>query len=248
MNRATVDLSVVIPVYNEEARLPATLAAVRAHLGASPLSWELVVVDDGSADGTWRLVRAAARREPRIRTLRSPVNRGKGHAVRSGMLASRGRLVLLSDADLATPIEELDRLRAALGPGHGAAIGSRPRGRRHPLRELPARLGGALIRVLVVPGIADTQCGFKLFDGARGRAVFQDAVIDGWGFDVEILCLLAKAGWPVAEVPVEWSHRPGSKFRPLDYPRILAEIVRIRRSHGRPRPAATAPASLRAAA
>ncbi|MFI0449873.1 dolichyl-phosphate beta-glucosyltransferase [Actinomadura sp. 6N118] len=248
MNRATVDLTVVIPVYNEQARLPATLAALRDHLGACPVSWELIVVDDGSTDGTRRLVGAAARRDPRIRLLGTPDNRGKGHAVRTGVLSSAGRLVLLSDADLATPIAELARLLGALRPGYGAAIGSRPRGRRHPLRELPARLGGALIRLLVAPGITDTQCGFKLFDGAKARAAFLDAVIDGWAFDVEILCLFAKAGWPVAEVPVEWSHRPGSKFRPLDYLRIVAEIVRIRRSHGRPRPAVTAPVPLRAAA
>ncbi|WP_131741516.1 dolichyl-phosphate beta-glucosyltransferase [Actinomadura roseirufa] len=235
-----VELTVVIPAYNELARLPRTLDAVRAHLDRGTDRWELIVVDDGSRDGTARPVRAAARADPRIRLLRTPANRGKGHAVRTGVLASRGRLVLVTDADLATPVEELDLLRPSLDLGFDAAIGSRSRVRRHPLRRPAARLGRLLIRILAVRGIADTQCGFKLFDGDRARTVFAVARVDGWAFDVEILSLFARRGWPVAEVPVRWRHRAGSKIRPADYGRALAEVVLVRLRYGRaphpPRP------------
>ncbi|WP_067467432.1 dolichyl-phosphate beta-glucosyltransferase [Actinomadura macra] len=231
-----VELTVVIPVYNERARLPPTLDRVRAHLDGGPDRWELIVVDDGSTDGSARPVRAAARRDPRVRLLRTPANRGKGHAVRTGVLASRGRLVLVTDADLATPVEELARLRDGLAPGFAAAIGSRAGAHRHPLRLAPARLGRLLIRALAVRGITDTQCGFKLFDGGRARAAFAVARVDGWGFDVEILCLFARRGWPVAEIPVRWTHRPGSKIRPVDYAKVLGEVVLVRLRHGR-RPA-----------
>lgn len=228
----TVELSVVVPVYNERRRLGATLAAIRAYLAEQRLRWELIVVDDGSTDGSSVLVEALG--DPRVRLLRSSGNRGKGHAVRRGVRASRGRLVLFSDADLATPIEEWTRLRARLERGFAAAIGSRahPTGhgqvREHPVRRLLGRCGNLVIRAVLVPGVADTQCGFKLFDGDRARRVFALARIDGWAFDAEILHLFALHDWPVAEVPVRWTHRPGSKLRPSDYLRVLADVTRIR--------------------
>ncbi|WP_163507033.1 dolichyl-phosphate beta-glucosyltransferase [Fodinicola acaciae] len=233
-----VDLTVVIPVYNEHERLGATLAAVRQHLDASGESWELLVCDDGSTDETAALVRPVAAADPRVRLLRSIVNRGKGHAVRRGVAASHGRRVAYCDADLATPIGELARLRDRLDRGFAAAIGSRS-GRdnrvevsQHPVRVALGRAGNRLIRLLAVPEIADTQCGFKMFDGDKARRAFALARIDGWGFDVEILHLFRRSGWPVAEVPVRWSHQPGSKVRPLDYPRVLADVVRVRLIHG----------------
>ncbi|MFI6519293.1 dolichyl-phosphate beta-glucosyltransferase [Spirillospora sp. NPDC050679] len=250
-NAAPVELSVVIPVYDERERLPATLAAVRAALERSGSRWEVLVCDDGSRDGTAALAHAAARRDPRVRVLRSPVNRGKGHAVRRGVLASRGRLVLVTDADLATPLAELARLRAALGQGYAAAIGSRarlPRAKggsgadpRPALRRLPARFGALVIRRAAVRGFADTQCGFKLFEGGRARAAFARARVNGWGFDAEILRLFAARGWPVAEVPVRWTHRPGSKLRPADYLRVLGEVAVIRLRYGPPGPPPTVP-------
>lgn len=216
----------VIPAYNERRRLPGTLTEIVRYLAASPLTWELIVVDDGSTDGTADLVR------PPARLIRTPVNRGKGHAVRRGVLASRGRLVCFSDADLATPIEELTRLLAAFDGGavvgSRALPGSRTVVRQAPSRELMAWLGTRLIRIVAAPGVRDTQCGFKLFDGDRARLAFARAEIDGWAFDVEILRLFARFGWPVTEVPVTWSHRPGSKVRPLDYLRTLDELRRLR--------------------
>ncbi|MFE3645183.1 dolichyl-phosphate beta-glucosyltransferase [Streptomyces sp. NPDC059169] len=237
-----VDLTVVVPAYNEEDRLRPTLDAIREHLNADPDrwgSWELIVVDDGSTDGTARIAREVAAEEPRIHVIDSAgPNKGKGHALRTGVLASYGRRVLLTDADLATPIEELDRLDeqlgAGAGAGAGAAIGSRahPDSRidvhQRPLREWLGRLGNRLIRAVAVPGIRDTQCGFKLFDGDKARAAFADARLRGWGIDVEILSFFRRAGWPITEVPVRWSHRAGSKVRAVDYAKVLLELLRLK--------------------
>ncbi|WP_234386378.1 dolichyl-phosphate beta-glucosyltransferase [Streptomyces sp. ERV7] len=230
-----LDLSVVVPAYNEERRLGPTLDAIRDHLHDAPLSWELIVVDDGSQDGTADVARDAADADPRIHLVAADRNRGKGHALRLGVAASRGARVLLTDADLATPVAELDRLAKELdGAEAAAAIGSRA----HPeadiavhqsrVREWLGRMGNRLIRAVAVPGIHDTQCGFKLFDGDKARAAFADARLDGWGIDVEILQYFRRHGWAVAEVPVRWSHQEGSKVGPADYGRVLLELVRLK--------------------
>ncbi|MGY0059713.1 glycosyltransferase [Streptomyces sp. LZ34] len=239
----TVDLTVVVPAYNEEHRLPRTLDAICRYLRSSPgrhAEWELIVVDDGSSDATAAVVRDAAAAEPRIRLLAPPPasvavarNHGKGHALRLGVLASRGRRVLVTDADLATPIEELAALHDRLDAGFAAAIGSRAHPDalievdQHPLRRLAGRAGNRVIRAVALPGVGDTQCGFKLFDGDRARAAFGRSRLDGWGIDVEILRTFRRADWPVAEVPVRWAHQEGSKIRPLDYGRVLLELLRL---------------------
>lgn len=239
----TVDLSIVIPAYNEEGRLAPTLDAIRAYLDHPDVSggpaaeypqWELIVVDDGSTDRTADIAAEAAARDPRVQLLRGGSNRGKGHALRQGVLASYGRRVLVTDADLAAPIEELPSLEKALADGHAAAVGSRARPgasigvHQHRLRELLGRGGNFLIRAVAVPGIRDTQCGFKLFDGDRARAAFAASRLSGWGIDVEILHHFRREGWPVAEVPVRWSHQEGSKVRPGDYVRVLAEVSALK--------------------
>ncbi|MFJ1649170.1 glycosyltransferase [Streptomyces sp. NPDC088258] len=234
-----LDLTVVVPAYNEEHRLRPTLDAVVGHLRADPDRWgrwELIVVDDGSTDRTAAVAAEAAAAEPRIRVLAGEGNHGKGHALRRGVLASHGRRVLLTDADLATPIAELDRLDAQLTAdgGEGAAIGSRAHPdarievRQLAVREWLGRLGNRLIQRVAVDGISDTQCGFKLFEGDRARAAFADSRLDGWGIDVEIIRFFRRSGEPVTEVPVRWSHQPGSKVRPLDYGRVLVELIRLR--------------------
>lgn len=239
-----MDLSVVVPAYNEEERLGPTLDAICAHLRGEPGrwgDWELIVVDDGSTDGTAKIAKEAASGEPRIQVLSGDGNHGKGSALRLGVLASYGRLVLITDADLATPIEELDRLDKQLAAeDSAAAIGSRA----HPdsrievhqrrSREWLGRMGNRLIRAVAVPGIYDTQCGFKLFDGEKARAAFADSRLDGWGIDVEILRFFRREGWPVTQVPVRWSHQAGSKVRPLDYGKVLLELVRLRARAVRP--------------
>lgn len=227
----------VIPAYNEEQRLPQTLRAVTAYLATTYLDWEVLVVDDGSADATARTVQAVG--DERVQLIRWPVNRGKGHAVRIGILASRGDRVLMCDADNATPIEQVDLLHAALDRGACAAIGSRalPQSqlevRQTPLREICGRIGNALIQLVAVPGIQDTQCGFKLYDGPRGRLVFQLARVDGWCSDAEVLHLFHRLGLEVAEIPVRWSDQEGSKLRASGYLAGLLELGRIRRYHHR---------------
>ncbi|GGX74392.1 dolichyl-phosphate beta-glucosyltransferase [Streptomyces minutiscleroticus] len=239
----SVDLSVVVPAYNEERRLGPTLDAIVGHLRDNEGrfgDWELIVVDDGSTDATRDVAAAASAADGRVQLVTSPRNRGKGHALRLGVLASYGRRVLVTDADLAAPIEELDRLDKALSDGHSAAIGSRAadgatiESHQHRLREYLGRAGNFLIRGVAVPGIRDTQCGFKLFDGDRARAAFAASRLDGWGIDVEILRHFRHSDWPVAEVPVRWAHQPGSKVRPLDYARVLAELTRLRVRSPRP--------------
>ncbi|MFK4065209.1 dolichyl-phosphate beta-glucosyltransferase [Streptomyces sp. NPDC029674] len=231
----SVDLTVVVPAYNEERRLGPTLAALRDHLDLTYRgAWELIVVDDGSTDATAEIAAEASAADPRVLLVRSDRNRGKGHALRLGVLASYGRRVLVTDADLAAPIEELDHLDKALTDGHAAAIGSRARpgatigAHQHRLRELLGRTGNFLIRTVAVPGIRDTQCGFKLFDGDRAREAFAASRLHGWGIDVEILQYFRRSGWPVAEVPVRWSHQEGSKVRPLDYVKVLAELTLLK--------------------
>ncbi|WJV47263.1 dolichyl-phosphate beta-glucosyltransferase [Streptomyces flavofungini] len=235
----SVDLSIVIPAYNEERRLAPTLDAIRAYLDgpaadAGRPQWELIVVDDGSTDRTAEIAAEAAAADPRIQLLRGGRNQGKGHALRQGVLASYGRRVLVTDADLAAPIEELEALEKALADGYAAAVGSRARPgatidvHQHRLRELLGRGGNFLIRTVAVPGIRDTQCGFKLFDGDRARAAFAASRLSGWGIDVEILHHFRREGWPVAEVPVRWSHQEGSKVRPGDYVRVLAEVSALK--------------------
>lgn len=228
-----VDLSVVIPAYNEEKRLGPTLDAITHHLreAGDGTTWEVIVVDDGSTDGTRDVVTAATEAEPRVQLVTSPGNRGKGNALRLGVCASYGRRVLVTDADLAAPIEELEHLDKALTDGQAAAIGSRAtpgatiERHQHPVREALGRAGNFLIRGLAVPGIRDTQCGFKLFEGERAREAFAASRLNGFGIDIEILQHFRRSGWPVAEVPVRWAHQSGSKIGPWDYARVLAELT-----------------------
>jgi len=227
-------LSVVIPAYNEEARIGPTVEATRAYLAARGGDWELLIVDDGSSDRTVDVALAAAGGDARVRVLAQPRNRGKGAAVRAGMLAAAHARVLFSDADLATPIEELAKLEARLDGGADVAIASRAlpdsdiRTRQHPAREMMGRTFNVIVRVLVLGGIHDTQCGFKLFSRAAARDLFARATIDGFAFDVEVLWL-ARGRWRVEEVPVTWRHVEESKVSPgTDATRMLLDLLRLR--------------------
>ena len=198
-------LSVVVPALNEEDRLPRTLERIVSHLGRRREGYELVVVDDGSRDRTAERAQAAG-----ATVLRNETNRGKGYAVRRGMLAARGARRLMTDADLSTPIEELDRLCARMDEGHDVVIGSRalPGARievHQPwYRENMGRFFNLFVRALAVPGVTDTQCGFKLFSGSAARDVFSSGRLDGFSFDVEVLFLARRKGYRIAEVPVIW--------------------------------------------
>lgn len=236
-----IDLSVVMPAFNEQRRIGPSIEAVCAYLDTTGRTWELIVVDDGSTDLTASVAQALVDRDPRIRMVRLDRNSGKGHAVRVGVLASYGVDVLISDADLSTPIAEVEKLWAA-GPDVFAAIGSRARPgsqievHQNPVRRLLGRLGNRYIRAMAVPGIRDTQCGFKLLRGDAARALLAQTRLNGWGIDVEILHLCARFGWPVAEVPVRWRHSTGSRLRPMAYLHVLAEVTYVRFAHRRTRP------------
>lgn len=236
-------LSIVVPAYNEARRIAPTLDRVTSFLRDRP--HEVIVVDDGSRDDTRAIVGAVAARAPAVRLLALPANAGKGAAVRAGVLASRGRAVLFSDADLSTPIEELARLEAALADGADVAIGSRAAPgdveRRQPwLRRIQGRAFHLIVRALgfrAVAAVRDTQCGFKLFRGPVARTLFAELTLTGFAFDVELL-ELAFGRFRVDEIAVAWTHADGSKVRPgVDAARMLRDLARIRWGwlrHGRP--------------
>ena len=229
-----MDLSVVIPAYNEERRIGRSLERVVAYLGEQRWRSEILVVIDGSRDRTAEIVRRVATDMP-VRVLDSGVNRGKGSCVRRGMLEARGDLRVFSDADLSTPIEEVERLAASVTSGYDVAIGSRhlPGSRvevRQPWwRQMMGRAFNACTRRLVMTGVRDTQCGFKLFSADAARHIFPRQRIDHFGFDVELLWIARRLGLRVAEIPVTWVDDRRSTVRPIsDAARMLVDLVRIR--------------------
>lgn len=233
----TPELSVVIPAFNEEKRLGASLERALAYLGERGLTHEILVADDGSRDRTAAV--AATFAERGVRLLRSAENKGKGDAVRRGVLASRGHRVLLSDADFSTPIEDLGKLEARLSEapvviGSRAVEGSDVRVHQPLFRELMGKTFNKLIRVLAVGGLNDTQCGFKLLDGEVAREVFAEMVTRGFSYDVELIWLARRAGYRVVEVGVVWIDSPDSRVHPLrDPPLMILEILHFRWKHRR---------------
>ena len=231
-------LSVVIPCYNEELRLPRTIEQIERYLGARGDRYELILVDDGSADGTRKAMEEAAARNKSIRIVALSVNRGKGRALAEGVKVSRGDYVLVTDADLSTPIEELAKLEAALAAGAGVAIGSRAiKGSRVELsqpiyRVLMGKAFNIIVQLVLLPGIWDTQCGFKLFRGDIAHDVFAGLTTDGFGYDPEVLYLAKKKGVRIAEVPVVWRNSAPTKVNAirssLD---MFRHVVRIRFRH-----------------
>jgi dolichyl-phosphate beta-glucosyltransferase len=232
----TARWSVVVPAFNEAARLPPYLDDVVGFFDGRGEPYEVLVVDDGSTDDTVATVRALAARHPAVSVLPLSRNRGKGAAVRTGMLAATGAFRLFTDADGATPIAELKRLEPALMAGADVVIGSRVvvdpavsvRARRH--RVAAGRLFNWLVARLGLRGIADSQCGFKVFTARAARSLFGVLETDGFGFDVELLMRAHAAGYRVVEVAVSWADQPGSKVGVLTAgPGMLAQIVRARR-------------------
>lgn len=230
--RPAPDVSVVIPAYNESARLPPSIARITAYFAQRPLSYELVVVDDGSADDT--AARARACGVAGLTVLVNEPNRGKGYSVRRGMLAARGAHRLMTDADLSTPIEELDRLLSVQRAGADVVIGSRAVSganievRQPWFRENMGRLFNVLVRLSAVPGLHDTQCGFKLFSARAAEEVFSRARLDGFSFDVEALFLARRAGLRIEEIPVTWRNDAATRVGMLGGFLAFPDLFRIR--------------------
>jgi dolichyl-phosphate beta-glucosyltransferase len=234
--------SLIVPAFDEAARIERAISEIAAWRGRRPggWEWEVIVVDDGSSDGTAELARAAAKRHDLPLTILSHGrNRGKGAAIRTGILAATGDPVLVSDADLSTPLEEWTKLAERL-PTSPVAIGSRAvdetlvRKRQPFYRQFMGKSFNAFVRLLAVPGIGDTQCGFKLFRGDVARDLFSRARIDRFAYDVEILYLARRRGIAIAEVPVLWFNSPESKVAVVsDSLRMLRDLLRIRWIHRR---------------
>jgi dolichyl-phosphate beta-glucosyltransferase len=234
-----LDLSVVIPAFNEAERLPSTLSSVHEFLSESGKSFEIIVVDDGSTDRTAAVVDEFSARlsspERELRRLNLATNSGKGHAVRFGVLNARGRRILLSDADCSSPIGELRRLEEALDNGADVAIGSRgitsaeTRVDSLPSRRFAGTIFNTAVRILLLPGIRDTQCGFKLYRRDVALRIFCGSRLNRYGFDVETLFIARALGYDVAEVPINWRHVAGSKVNMLTYlPTALYELLFIK--------------------
>jgi len=227
--------SIVIPAYNESERIALTLERVLAHVRERNWSAEVLVVNDGSSDSTADIVRRFAAQHGNLALIENPGNRGKGYSVRNGMLHASGEVVLFSDADLSSPIEEADKLFAALAAGADVAIGSRwlrteLQTQRQPLhRQLLGRVFNLLLRVVLGLHYRDTQCGFKAFTRRATHLIFPLQHIERWGFDPEILFLAHKFGLKVQEVPVQWAHREGTRINPVrDGLRMFLETLKIR--------------------
>lgn len=227
--------SIVIPAYNEAARISSALESVVGCIRSRGWFAEVVVVDDGSRDSTASIVREISANSPEVRLLQNPGNRGKGYSVRHGVLQSFGEIVMFTDADLSAPIEEAEGLFAALAGGADIAIGSRWLERtrqtiRQPLyRQFFGRCFNAVTRMIMGLPFADTQCGFKAFTRAAAQTVFQLQTIERWGFDPEILFIALKRGYRVTEVPVSWAHDERTRISYLrDGMRMLQDIAIVR--------------------
>ena len=227
--------SIVIPAYNEAARLGSTLDCVLNYIKQQQWDAEVIVVNDGSSDATPDLVRARAQQSPTLRLIENPGNRGKGYSVRNGMLNATGELLLFSDADLSAPIEEAPKLFSAIQNGAGIAIGSRwvrpeTQVKRQSLaRQFLGRAFNVVLRAMLGLSQKDTQCGFKAFSRTAAEKIFPLLQIERWGFDPEILFLARRFGVRVEEVPVAWADMGGTRIHPLrDGLRMLAEVLRIR--------------------
>lgn len=226
-------LSIVIPAFNEEHRLPATLDSLREYLSAQPWTWEIRVVDDGSTDRTVEKVLERSEIDRRIVLQREP-HGGKGATLKAGMLAARGSFRFMCDADMSMPASELPRFLPPALSGFDVAIGSReaPGAARigEPFtRHVIGRLFNLAIKLIVLGGIEDTQCGFKMFTAEAARTIFPLVAVSGWAFDVEVLAIARRRGMRVVEVPVEWHYKSESRVSPLrDSPRMLRDLLRIR--------------------
>ena len=230
-----VRLSLILPAYNEQARLPYTLSELADYLCRERLACEVIVVDNGSTDATSAVAHQAIKDfpPPGLRLLRTD-RRGKGVAVRTGMLAARGEVVLFGDADLSWSVEDITRFLEAVGAETPIVIGSREgRGARRigepAYRHVMGRVFNRVVQALAVPGIEDSQCGFKAFRDEAAQAIFSRQRLDGFGFDVEVLYLAQRLGYPIHVLPLRWEHKENSRVQPVrDTLSMLADVLSVR--------------------
>ena len=235
---AAPELSIVIPAYNEQERIGRTLDSIAAFLAERSVNCEVIVVDDGSTDDTGAIVELRQHEFVSLRLLRCERNGGKGRAVRLGMMVARGRLRLFMDADNSTDIREFERLNDTAA-GHPtlpdvviasiSTAGSQVEGSQPRTRTVLGRMGSALVQRTVLPGIHDTQRGFKLFTAEAADAIFSRCRINGWGFDIEVLAIARTLGFHIVEVPVRWHHEDDSRVGPTAYLTTLIDVARVRR-------------------
>ena len=229
----TVDVSVVIPAFNEETRIGPTLDELERFLGQQPWRWEVRVVDDGSGDTTATIVEDYHRRQPKVVLQREP-HRGKGGAVKAGLVAASARFRFICDADLSMPVAELPRFLPPQLIDFDVAIGSREgvgarRVGEPMIRHVAGRIFNYAVQRLMVPGINDTQCGFKMFSASAVEAIFPGVTVDGWAFDIEVLSIARARGLRIVEVPIEWHYRRESRLSLVrDGASMLRQLLQIR--------------------
>jgi dolichyl-phosphate beta-glucosyltransferase len=239
LQKTGIELSIIIPAYNERWRLPPTLIDIIDYIEKREINYEVIVVDDGSTDETSSIVRKFERVRPQeVKCIRLPKNRGKGHAVRTGAENATGSRIIFVDADGATPIAEIERLEAAIKDGADVAIGSRAMKSSDTqiktiwYRKLLGRIFNNYVNFIILPGITDTQCGFKMFTFEAAQKLFPLQTAERFSFDVELLYLARKFKMKIAEVPINWENVPGSKVNlVLDSIRMFRDIFRFRMIH-----------------
>lgn len=236
--RKPVHLSIIVPAYNERWRLPPTLIDIVDYFDQKSYSYEVIVVDDGSKDDTAGVVEKFERVREQVRLIRLPKNCGKGHAVRVGALNAHGERIMFADADGATPIEEIERLMVSLDAGADIAIGSRAKASHDTkvttrwYRKYLGRAFNTCVNVILLPGIEDTQCGFKLFTRRAAQFVFNKQKSDGFSFDVEILYIAQRAKLKISEIPINWENVPGSKVNLIvDALKMFRDILKFKVIH-----------------
>jgi dolichyl-phosphate beta-glucosyltransferase len=229
-----VFLSIVIPAYNEEKKIGRTLSLIVDYLNKKIFDWEIIVIDDGSRDRTKDIIKRFMG-DKRISLIGNEKNRGKGYSVKKGILRAQGGFILFSDADLSTPIDEMDKLFLCLRNGYDIAIGSRGLEEskiiipQFWIRQTMGKIFNLIIRFFILPGIKDTQCGFKLFKGSIAKKVFSLLKIDGFAFDVEVLYIAEKLNLKIKEVPIKWYDSPESKVNPtIDSFKMLIDVCKIK--------------------
>ena len=229
-------ITIVIAAYNEEQRIGKSLHKIKDYLDAQNFAYEIIVVDDGSTDNTRQVAIGYQADISNLKIISYPINKGKGYALRQGVLASKGESVLVSDADLSTPIEELSSMLPLISSfKYDVVIGSRALNPETIIKKQPwwrqgmGKIFNKIVSLLVLEGFKDTQCGFKLFSGETARTLFKNARVDRFAYDVEILALAKKRSYRITEVPVRWLNSPASKVHPVfDSLQMLFDLVKIR--------------------